>query len=433
MTERDDFEVRFHAAVGGYVGRVSSDLDPAELAHRIATSKPRRHGFAGASGWRMATIPRRAWVLLLLLAALLSAMVGGMLLAGSQPQRKLPAVVPPVGQLFACPPGSTPDTPGPVDQARPPAGDLIAGAAAFDRRAGRLVALANTESGVLTWTFDVCTNTWTRMHPDREPTLHEELHLKPHLIYDIDSDVIIAVEIGRSTWTYDLTADTWTQRSVVPVAAIDDMQLGWVYDPVSGLVIAVDDREMWRYAVETDTWTWSPIPQAPRGNARWRAFTYDAATDRIVAYGSDYETWLFDVRANTWSRSRADTPQVYGLWGMATYPPAITYDEATARTVVSSGLDIRIAAYDAKADGWEILADVPDRNDLAPVSIPGRLENHWDMVANDPVNGRIVGIGRFIESSPDGRNTRAWDLLALDTRTHQWTVLLEPLEVQATP
>jgi len=28
MTERDAFEVRFHAAIRGYIGRVSSDLDP---------------------------------------------------------------------------------------------------------------------------------------------------------------------------------------------------------------------------------------------------------------------------------------------------------------------------------------------------------------------------------------------------------------------
>ena len=38
MTEHDAFDVRLGAAVHGYVGSVSSGLDPAEFAHRIAAS-----------------------------------------------------------------------------------------------------------------------------------------------------------------------------------------------------------------------------------------------------------------------------------------------------------------------------------------------------------------------------------------------------------
>jgi sugar lactone lactonase YvrE len=82
MTEHDAFEVRFHAAIRGYVGRVSSDLDPAELAHRIAAKEPRRRGIAASLTWRGATIPRVAWVLLL--AALLLAAVAGTALVASR-------------------------------------------------------------------------------------------------------------------------------------------------------------------------------------------------------------------------------------------------------------------------------------------------------------------------------------------------------------
>ena len=66
MTERDVFELRFHAAVRGYVGRVSSDLDPVELAHRIAAASRAAAGRGGALGWRGVAIPRLAWILLLL-------------------------------------------------------------------------------------------------------------------------------------------------------------------------------------------------------------------------------------------------------------------------------------------------------------------------------------------------------------------------------
>jgi hypothetical protein len=107
MTERDTFEARFHAAVHGYAGRVSSDLDAAQLAHRIAVTEPRGHGRAAILGWRGTAVPRVAWVLLL--GALLTAMVAGMLVVGSQPEAKLPAV----GPAFECPPGSSPDEPAP--------------------------------------------------------------------------------------------------------------------------------------------------------------------------------------------------------------------------------------------------------------------------------------------------------------------------------
>jgi len=79
MTEHDAFELRLAAAVRGYVGRVSSDLDPVELAHRIAAAEPRRQGFAAALAWRGVVVPRVAWVLLL--AALLAALAGTALVA----------------------------------------------------------------------------------------------------------------------------------------------------------------------------------------------------------------------------------------------------------------------------------------------------------------------------------------------------------------
>ena len=84
MTEHDAFELRLEAAVHGYVGRIASDLDPGALAHRIATSEPRRRGSAATLPWRAAAIPRIAW-LLLLLAVLLpfrGALAAGMLCPG---------------------------------------------------------------------------------------------------------------------------------------------------------------------------------------------------------------------------------------------------------------------------------------------------------------------------------------------------------------
>ena len=114
-----------------------------------------------------------------------------------------PAVVAPsVGPAFACPPGSTPDKPGPVAQARPPEGPMV-----FDRESGRIVLVGQPEDGgTETWAFDVCTNTWTRMRPDREPPPGTG-----QLVYDVDSDLTIASD-GARMWAYDLEADTWTEK-----------------------------------------------------------------------------------------------------------------------------------------------------------------------------------------------------------------------------
>ena len=118
MTERDVFESRLRAALLRHVADGPTDFDALGFARAVAAKEPRRRGLAAAHTWRGVAIPRLAWVLLLL-AALLTAMVAGTLVVGSQLQRKLPAVVPPVGPAFVCPPGSTPDKPGPIDQARP--------------------------------------------------------------------------------------------------------------------------------------------------------------------------------------------------------------------------------------------------------------------------------------------------------------------------
>ncbi len=166
MTEQDVFESRLRAALVRHVANGPTEFDALAFARTVAAKEPRRRGLAAALAWRGVAFPRRAWALLLL-AGLLAAMVAGTLLVGSQLERKLPAVVPPVGQVFdAARPASTPRQAGAVDQARPVIGDGVT-SMAFDRRAGRLVALADGHASLETWTFDVCTNTWTRMHPDR--------------------------------------------------------------------------------------------------------------------------------------------------------------------------------------------------------------------------------------------------------------------------
>ena len=314
-----------------------------------------------------------------------------------------PRVAVSIGPVPTCPPGSNPDTPGPVDQARPVGSKNMA----FDRRAGRLVVVVEGGTELVeTWTFDVCTNTWSRMHPNGEPPGPA---WKP-LVYDVDSDLTLESAYGPAgappvkVWVYDLGADTWTEK-VAPT----DLTLR-AYDPLSGLVLATKDLlggtgqpELWTYDVDTDTWALIDRATGPAWHA---VLAYDASVDRFIAYTSGSETWLFDVRTGTWSTSGAETPDVDPGWAV----PTITYDEAAERTVVagSSGW----AAYDAAADRWEILAG------------PGG--SFADPIAYDPVNWRLIGFGQ-------GGIAEAGDVVAFDLVTREWTVLLEANLAQPAP
>lgn len=281
---------------------------------------------------------------------------------------------------------------------------------AFDRRAGKLIALAANTDGaqeswtVETWTFDVCTNTWTRMHPDREPPA-----LVSGLVYDVDSHLTVGVHyedwrdqyVIGNVWAYDLEANTWTEQGVAPTDALR------FYDPVSGLVVAGSDEELWSYDVETDTW--ALIQQANGPPWGWGVFAYDASVDRLVEYtGGDLgnEIWRLDIRTGTWSRSGAEAPSFRMGWGAL---PFVAYDEAMKRTVVAGGN--RWGAYDATADRWEILAEADPGKILAGAD-PGGLSALYPM-AYDPLNRRFVGPDQDLPGA----------LVAFDLVTREWTLL----------
>ena len=85
MAERDRFELDLAAALRAYLEDAPTQVRPTELARHLATTYPR--GRTAFGPWRLGPTRACAWVLLLL-AGLLAAMVGGMLIVGSQPVRK---------------------------------------------------------------------------------------------------------------------------------------------------------------------------------------------------------------------------------------------------------------------------------------------------------------------------------------------------------
>jgi Galactose oxidase, central domain len=411
---------------------------------------------AAALGPRRAAVPRLAWVLVLV-AGLLATLVGGMLVVGSQQARRLPAVMlpvvpsnaPPIAPAFACPPGSTPDEPGPVDQARP--STAVVAPMAFDRREGRIVLVASAVTGAEfdpeTWTFDVCTNTWSRMRPDREPSvvvaeqspMPEFQSIPYRLVYDADSDLTIAVDNHGAVWAYDLRANTWRQKGDAPVSL---PQL--VYDPATGLVVAEDFSSigetgrsgLWTYDVGTDTWTPIPIRQDVYPDARamtWGLLGYDASVDRVLWYDLvTAGTRLFDLRTGTSAWSFAARPFV-NSGPAGPFSGEMAYDDTRARTVVfADGLMI---AYDARADRWATLDGLPAWR-LPPAPGPSELPigptaRQGHSMVYDAANQRLVVYGgRYRASQPPANDptggtwVSADDVLAFDPATGRWTELL---------
>jgi hypothetical protein len=264
------------------------------------------------------------------------------------------------------------------------------------------------------------------MQPKQEPPRFDWARL----VYDIDSDATVLVSnepdpnVARvRVWTYDLLADTWTEEGAAPTDAVVSL----AYDPVSGLVVAagVLDRRnsMWTYDLEAGSWT--PIEQANAGPSDGAVFVwgsvlaYDASVDRLVVYTyngytGQLETWLFDVRTGTWSRSSAQTPGV--VWGLGL--PNIVYAEAAKRTVITSW---GAAAYDASANRWDRLVSDSMEEGFMPTA----------SMVYDPVNERLVGPGPYHNAT--GVHVGRAPVLAFDPGTREWTVLLEPGEPQPAP
>lgn len=342
-----------------------------------------------------------------------------------------PRVAVSVGPVRACPPGSRPDVRGPSAQERPPTGDV---AMAFDRDSARIVLVARRgESGpVETWTFDVCTNVWTRMHPDKQPSL-EAFGM---LAYDAAAERTVAFS-GTSTyeatsmswsygvWAYDLPTDTWTESAPAPARVEGGVRLA--YDPVGGGVVALrlrSPRLMFRYDATADAW--QPVAQDryPFDDQfdTHILLAYDASVDRLVGYQLG-EVRLFDLRTGTWSAPGTPSPPFpYG--GYFSFGGEVAYDEAAQRTILfSAGI---VIAYDAATDHWETLSGNAywDLDQCA-----GRPEcrmNH--SMVYDPVNERLAVYGGRVFTAADAEPSD--DVLAFDTRTRTWSTLLAPSDGQ---
>ena len=436
MTDRDDLLRRVRRAnpappEGALPAEVADSRPPVawliEGKHAMADATPS----AERHRWRGPAIAGTA------LAAALAIALPLFLVRGGE-ERGPQATMPAVGARTECPPGSQPDAFGPTDQARPELSGPYAPAVVMDTEAGMLVAVEIQDEEARTWLFDVCTNTWWPAAPAREP----DLGAGARLVYDPDARLTVAFRLleGAAIWAYSSTDNTWTE---LPAAHSTPSPFWWfsgdlVFDPVSGLILLRDPTtaDLWAYDVEATTWSvveqGGTVPaenpnQSGLGPHFHSLLAYDSEVDRLVltllgdalAAG---QTWTFDPRAGAWSQQSDSPPPLntgyFELGGEA------TFDAATGRTVVFS--DGLLGLYDAAADTWEAITDLPGwptpgLNSLADAP-SGPLARMGHTLVYDPLNRRVILVGGHARFED-----RWWpvdDVWAIDLRERKLVELL---------
>jgi hypothetical protein len=341
--------------------------------------------------------------------------------------------------------------------------------AAMDTRAGRIVVLQPRPTVVevpVTWTFDVCRNSWRRMGATLAPDADVW-----QLVYHEAADLTLAIPGGEGPIRgYSYGDDAWTDiptRGRQP-ARISDA----VYDPDTGTVIGWSDpsASLWSYDLARRTWTpfahrpedtWPDLTSATLDD--WTGYTllaYDTVRDAVLLAvfpvdGRRGGTWSFDVGTGRWTDLRSPPPAL--LFGYGELGTEMAYDSAHGRAVATTGGEVVV--FDSRSGAWSrpspeewgdaIEFDTTwapwtlDGLQFLPYGLPlGLIARGEHTTVFDPANERIVIVGGDARLR-DGRlpvdlQIGWWltaDTWAYDVASNTWTQLVpeqEPLVMAGT-
>jgi hypothetical protein len=264
-------------------------------------------------------------------------------------------------------------------------------AAAYDSGSDRVIVVGGETDPshyvpVVTWAYDIATNTWTNMAPPQSPG-----RLDGPIVYDNAADRTIlfagdkllndslrdepccpaGIDSDSQTWAYNYHANTWTNlkatggpsglvgaRMVYDTKADRMILFGGLNVPLLWSGNAVYHNETWVYDFTTNTWTNMHPTTIPPGQNFFQ-MDYDAASDRVLAWikpdsdGSN-NMWAYDYTANIWTAQPVNEPS----WR---YYGAMAYDSALDRTFLFGGATADSSetplddlwSYDYASQTWE--------------------------------------------------------------------------------
>jgi hypothetical protein len=260
-----------------------------------------------------------------------------------------------------------------------------------------------------TWTFDVCTNTWTPMNPEGAADVGA-------LVYDVDSDVTVGFRFD-GLWVYDAQANTWSEQDVPsPSPTGDSVWAGVIYDPLSGLIITqtgsdpqTGNEPMTLMAYDVDTNTWTDVGAVEEPNS---IVGYSVELDKLVRYqilSGSYGD-LLDPRTGN-IQPLPPTPDFGGAWGIIDY--AADTNTAYVRDMASED----ICGFDPNTLDWQTCFDPADGPVPRPIV-------EWGAMVGDPINNRLILINAL--KGPRRDLTGDDGIWAIDLDTGQWTEILAP-------
>lgn len=203
-----------------------------------------------------------------------------------------------------------------------------------------------------TWTFDVETDTWTRMNPEETPAPRSDgafTYDQGNKLFVLFDGYGLIDDHPNDTWVYNVTADTWTEMNP---DSKPKPQYGCYmeYDTVNQEVIMYGGHwstggsvhgysdGVWTYDYPTDTWTKVDDATTPP-HRYWHNTAYDSDTGKMVVFGGSQggsnildDTWLFDYSTTTWERITTE------IGPSARMNSAMVYDPDTGKVVLFGGL-----------------------------------------------------------------------------------------------
>jgi len=300
----------------------------------------------------------------------------------------------------------------------------------YDVASGVFIMVGRNYNGYneyqLTWTYDLSTDTWTRIADNNRPR-----QTGSGAFDNAKGEMIVQSFNGTETWAMNIATGNWTSKNpaLTPIPregysmafdpALGEMVLfGGGKNPGSGNCIYYNDT--WSYNLSQNTWTNRTSAGSPPARA-YCSMIYDSVNKVMVLFGGNTglwldvqnqalfgDTWIYDPGTYTWTNmSPAVSPPPRDKFSMA-------YHKAGGETVLYGGfLDNQSVmgndtwSYNLSRNAWA---------NLTPKNSPPPRCGH--SMAYDPVNNRIVLVGG---ASPAIYNWRA-DSWSYNLTANDWTM-----------
>ena len=244
------------------------------------------------------------------------------------------------------------------------------------------------------WLFDVKTDSWRELDPPNRP----EARSCMGMAYDAkQGKVLVFGGRGASipvsdTWAYDVELNAWTDMRPT-TSPQPQYGVGMVYDSVNERVLLLEGhyvtqqggvvRDGYNGGLYTFNWEagmWRKIECSPPPGRYWYSTGYDSDRGRMIVFGgirwiSGYgnlydETWIYDTKANTWTRYSAKGPEKRYISPMAYYPTykvTILFGGADVIGEAPGGGDLRKYYQDTWALNATLAWSLKMANSTAPV------------------------------------------------------------------